>query len=1552
MADSENVGAIDISITADYSPLLDAFKATEDAAQAAGKDVADAFNAGVSSGQNLAQTITEQLSLIEPAAVTAAGSLDTFESAIASAVASGMTLNEALASVATSVGNVQTAATVAADALESLQQPISDDAQQLNLFGDALNSIPFADTTGQLNLFANELEPVAQQAKQAAQGVQQVGTAAGGMTPPVNDAGLSLSDLVKGLLAFQASLSTLQGFRDFASAALDASDSFKTAQVALSNLTGSAAQANQTIGQLVSLAEQDGLSMPTLLQAATRMQALVGAAAPVPAILAQLANAGAVSGQGIGAAANAFDRIATSGTAAARTLLPLGINLEDLAKSFNALTNTSEATNLNIGALLKTLSETDRVQVLTDALNKLNGTAQQVANETFGGQWNQLVAQWSQVLKSAGDAMAPLLSDLVALGKTDLLPFAQSAAGALKGFTDTVSTVAGTIDGLIGKLKDLAGSIPGAKTAWDSFVEAVGKYNTYSLAKSGIDELALAVQSLFGIVPGATSMTAAMNAELAKLQSTGTAAKQSIDLIGDSIKTLLAADKTTAAQFDIDVKALNQITSSVANHTAVIKGNVAGLQDQWAALEKVNSASKNIPDALSSVSLALANDTMAAQKATLAYQAQAGAYQSTLAAFNTGNATLGAVDAAFAKMTASEQAAAAAGAPVAGSFQAIDQQANAAVNSSKILATNLGIVADQAAAQKDVIDELNASVLVDSQKLDLLVAQEQKVATQVAAGTKQYSEQLLVKAQVTAANQKLTDDTFKLQTAELAEGNAAAGAGGQIGLLQHAQEEANLALDQAKIKFDAAGGSTNNYIAAQKAALGAAVSLAQAAAEQGADMSRSTSSLDLTAVAAAGAAAKLQVLTQAFHDNKTAASEVASAQSAYVSTQVAFASAQAAAQTGLQGTTDAYDLQRIAVAKAQAEVTAYQTLQQQGIDVSSQLQGAMDKLTQEQNKLNGMTVTATSDTDKLIDAQVKLYGAMGSLPAVMGPVSGGLNQIATSATQAASQLEGVAAAIQSVEDDFKALNKGIDGTIGGAGFGGPAGTLVHQTGSNQAGNMNVSFLYPSDVISLAQGLLAQGMSPKNVEQQIELLRATYGGIGPVDLSTGLAPTPDQLKSGNYLGGPNYSSSTSTSTASTSASSASTQAAQSASVLAVAQATLAAADAALNKLEASGTATDAQIAAATALVQTANQAYINAGGFQGGIRISGPIDTSGTNLAGVGTGASSGGVTSTSSSSAINGGVYPDVTAHQAAGEVWQVAVVGTGTGAVAGPTPVSTSGSSSSNTSSAGSSASGTASIVAGAVGTAYQLATLIGNLTGSIAAVADQVAQVAATITKGTPGQIQNVTLNATTVTSGSLPTVQGQGGSGAPTGVINTINNGYLPTAQQLAQDTAIAQAAAAAAGVQWDGSVPWDGKNPNATGTTTTTTGTTPTTPGPSLNAYVAQLAAQLAAADAALTALETSGTATAQQIAQAQALADAANLAYENAAHGNSTAQIATLPSSQGGGGVAPQVTVHVDLTGANFAGLTSGQVQQSLTAAMTQAMTQGLVNTLRAQGARF
>lgn len=1339
MADNEDLPGVSISITADYSAAQEQFTQLQAAAATAGANVAAALTAG------------------------AAGA-DTMDDALERLYEQGMSTSEALEAYASGVTTTTQAAT--------------DSATQLSLFGDALDGIPWADATGQLNLFTDELEPFSAGATTAAVAATQMAAGETAAGEAAETASVSVGDLIQQLVAVKAALAVTQGMVDFGSAALDASDSFKQAQISLTALTGSATGAQAEISQLVGLAEQDGLSMPNLLTAAVRMQALVGAAAPVPAILQQLANAGAVSGQGIEAAANAFDRMATSGSAAARTLLPLGINLDDLVKSFNTLTGTTEATTTNINTLFKSLSETERVQVLTDALTKLNGIGQQVANDTFGGQWNQLVAEWNTTLKSAGDALLPVISDLVSFTKTDIVPFVKSLIDAFNSLPGPVKDTAVAIGIATAALVPLAGLVTSTLIAFKGFTaltelaavmkgfavattetaeaEGAAAITTTGLtassaallipivaivaelgylvkawsdlhqaqqlatqsqtdASNGIAALSAKLHQLgvdtssldAAMASGAITQMAYVNGlvELAAHVDTATdsSAKQAaqINLTNDALKLTIETEGTATATYQTANSALQAITASIASGLPVYKDHVATLQDQWAQLTKVNSAASSIPAALASVTLALANDTMASQKASLQYQAAAGAYQALLSAFAQGNATQAAVTSAFDKMTAAENAAAAAGAPIPGTYAAINLAAAAAVNSLTDLATAHQLAAAQAAAQTDRLTDLSAQALVADQKLVLLEAAQTKLAAAVTAGTAQQGQLNDMMAKVAAAAADAQAKTFAYQSAVLAAGNAAAGAAGEVGLMQQAQAEANLALDQAKAKFDLGTISVSAYVTAQKAAVTALVNLAVATAENNAGLGKSTDAASTAAVAYAGAAAKLAVLTQAYKDNKAAVSDVVSAQNSALKALIDLNVAQAEQNTGLQGNTTDWGLAQIAMAAAQA---TYDTLLQayaSDITLAPQVAAAKQALITAQNNLATASNNAAGGVNAATAANANYVAGAPAMVQAMGNIS-------AAAANQVQQFANVGTAIDSVISDFSSLFTSSKDQSGG-----PAGGF--SLSGESAGQ-----LYETSNLS---NLLFQQ------NEGIKFWAAEHAqGVG--ELTSPTTPQAGALLDTNQPTGTTFN----------------------------------------------------------------------------GVTVPGAGGN--TNAPGL-----------TTSSQGEDGGVYPDVTAHQSAGEVWNVAISSQAS---------STSGGSSAGSpdtlasAAAATAASVTADTVASATDTMTAIAGTLVDLTAAVSQTATQVAS----LTKGIGGSPTQIATNIQTLggvqqsgngetvasstegqSTGTAPPSSGVGGS--PTNVTVGADGGYYPTASQSAQQTQQAQAAAAAAGVPWDGSVPWDGR-----------------------------------------------------------------------------------------------------------------------------------------------
>ena len=298
-----------------------------------------------------------------------------------------------------------------------LGQEISD---QLSVIG------PAADAA------AGSLDPLAGS-------IGDVGDAAGGAAPEVGgfseatqQAGHSaeqaeggLNGMAEQLLAIGEALAITEGITELGKEALTAADSITHASIALTTIAGSGDAAKETIEGLEQLGMQDGLAMPSLLTAATRMQQLLGPGTDVVSLLGTIANGAAIMGTDIGSAADMFDRMAANGQVMARSLGSVGLTMQGLADAVNKVNPSLGATAVNLTTVFKTMDQADRITALQSAFQGLGGVAEQVANQTFGGQWQQLADAWEGVMVQVGQAILPVISDLVQLTKTDMVPFIQ-----------------------------------------------------------------------------------------------------------------------------------------------------------------------------------------------------------------------------------------------------------------------------------------------------------------------------------------------------------------------------------------------------------------------------------------------------------------------------------------------------------------------------------------------------------------------------------------------------------------------------------------------------------------------------------------------------------------------------------------------------------------------------------------------------------------------------------------------------------------------------------------------------------------------------------------------------------------------------------------------------------------------------------------------------------------------------------------------------------------------------------------------------------------------
>lgn len=379
MADNEIIGGVSIPIIADYSGLQAEFQGAQSEAAAAGARIAEAFGSG---------------------AASAGSSLDAFDEAVARAVASGSTLAEAIEQA-----NASLASTAA---------PAQTATEQLTLFGEQVESIPFADANGQLNLFTDELEPFGAAAGNAAKSVGDLaeaevaeGEAAAGAEKETASLGDKFTELAEALVITEA-------LKEFGERALEVASEQEQLRISLTAMSGSAEAAEKQLQQINSFSFANALKIDDVERATQKLTAFGFTAEQIPALLQAAANSAAATGDSFDTAASKISNIALSGNAGARQLVALGVSVEDLGKQMGVTGDEAKEA-------FKNLDQSDRVDALTGALSKFQGTAAAVAT-SVGGQFVNLQNDLHNVFEEIGAALLPIMSEMIGILRDDVLP--------------------------------------------------------------------------------------------------------------------------------------------------------------------------------------------------------------------------------------------------------------------------------------------------------------------------------------------------------------------------------------------------------------------------------------------------------------------------------------------------------------------------------------------------------------------------------------------------------------------------------------------------------------------------------------------------------------------------------------------------------------------------------------------------------------------------------------------------------------------------------------------------------------------------------------------------------------------------------------------------------------------------------------------------------------------------------------------------------------------------------------------------------------------------
>lgn len=440
MAD-ETLGSLGVDITGDYSDLSTALDQATQVATDAGASIASAFQQAAN------------------ATDLAGGSLQIFQSVLQADEEAGISLTQSLTDMAGAASTVGDAVAGAAQSLLD-QQSAATDA-------------------------ASSLESVTTASSDASSGIAETGSAA-------QEAEGGLSGMVEQLTLLGESLAITEGLKEFGQEALTAYGTVQSVTIGLTALTGSAEKADEIVTQIKELAATEPFAFPEIAPTVQRMVALGVSTEQIPVVMQAAADASAATGNAFENVANMLDRMSISGTVNARSLATLGISTTDLGNAMGVTADEAKAT-------FAALDQEDRVNAIAQALSKFAGTAIAEA-QGISGQWQIFQNQFEEVMVAVGDALAPVVGDILSFGKV-VLSGVQAAAEAFGGLPEPVRDAVVVIGLLVAAIAPLTAALAavglgviglqGALPALSGLMETLGLSTTEAAAA----ETALATTS-------------------------------------------------------------------------------------------------------------------------------------------------------------------------------------------------------------------------------------------------------------------------------------------------------------------------------------------------------------------------------------------------------------------------------------------------------------------------------------------------------------------------------------------------------------------------------------------------------------------------------------------------------------------------------------------------------------------------------------------------------------------------------------------------------------------------------------------------------------------------------------------------------------------------------------------------------------------------------------------------------------------------------------------------------------------------------------------------
>ena len=323
------------------------------------------------------------------------------------------------AAVSDAVDKIATATSNAAAPLAEVGESAAAAAEQLALFDEA-SQIPFEDEAGQLNLFATELEPIAGSAQSAAEAMEELAQGAadageasensaegvGEVGERAGEAGDEIAELGFRMLEYVGIVFALDAVKDAVEESFTAFARVQRATEALTELTGSAKEAEVRIAALEEQARDQALSFPELLTAHQRLAVFIEDGDQINRALRAAADASRVAGTDFGNVTTGLTMMAQQGVVMRRQLGSLAISMDDLARVMQVSVD-------DVQKQFKELDQSERLDVLTEALDKHKGAAERTAHD-LAGSWQNMKNAADEAFEASGKALEGLAHSFLA----------------------------------------------------------------------------------------------------------------------------------------------------------------------------------------------------------------------------------------------------------------------------------------------------------------------------------------------------------------------------------------------------------------------------------------------------------------------------------------------------------------------------------------------------------------------------------------------------------------------------------------------------------------------------------------------------------------------------------------------------------------------------------------------------------------------------------------------------------------------------------------------------------------------------------------------------------------------------------------------------------------------------------------------------------------------------------------------------------------------------------------------------------------------------------